>query len=124
MAGQLCPLCASPIEPGENVAFREGSLRHLRCTDNGVRPGRLAEAPAGGLPACAACGQRLAIGDDVAFLPSGEIEHAQCPSLKCAICSQPILAAEAARHFRGEAFHEGCWVRRARTIAGGGGRAV
>jgi hypothetical protein len=91
MAGQLCPLRARPIEPGENVAFREGGLRHMRCIDEGVRPVQLRET---------------------------------CPSLKCAICSQTILADEAARHFRGEAFHEGCWVRRARTIVGGGGSAV
>jgi hypothetical protein len=121
MAGQLCPLCARPIEPGENVAFREGSLRHLRCSDNGVRPGRLAEVPAGGLPPCTVCEQPVRAGEDAVFLPSGRVEHARCPSLECAICSQPILADEAARHFRGEAFHEGCWVRRARTLAGGAG---
>jgi hypothetical protein len=31
MAGQRCPLCSRPIEPGENVAFREATLRRLHC---------------------------------------------------------------------------------------------
>jgi hypothetical protein len=125
MAGQLCPLCARPIEPGENVAFREGTLRHMRCIDAGVRPGRLADTPAGGLSShCAVCDQPVAIGEDVVVLPSGKVEHAQCSSLNCALCSHPILADDAARHFRGGAFHEGCWLQRARTIVGDGSTTV
>jgi hypothetical protein len=119
MAGQLCPLCARPIEPGENVAFREGTLRHLRCTSDGVRPGRLAETPADGLPRCGACDQPVTVGEDVVFLPSGLVEHVHCPSLKCAACTALILRDEVARWFRGEAFHESCWAQRPRTIAGG-----
>jgi hypothetical protein len=106
------------------VAFREGTLRHMRCIDAGVRPGRPADTPAGGLPPCAVCDQPVAVGEDVVVLPSGRVEHAQCSSLSCALCSHPILADDAARHFRGEAFHEGCWMRRARTIAGGGSSTV
>jgi hypothetical protein len=124
MAGQRCPLCARPIEPGQNVAFREGSLRHLRCIDDGVRPGRLVDVPAGGPPSCAVCEQPVTIGEDVVSLPSGRVEHVHCPSLKCAICSQAVRGDEAARRFRGELFHEGCWARRARTISGGVGSVV
>jgi hypothetical protein len=121
MAGQLCPLCARPIEPGENVAFREGTLRHMRCIDAGVPPVRPADTASDGLPSCAVCAQPVTIGEDVVALTSGRVEHPRCSSLTCGICSQRILADEAARHFRGEEFHEGCWVRRARTIAAGGG---
>jgi endogenous inhibitor of DNA gyrase (YacG/DUF329 family) len=71
MAGQLCPLCARPIEPGEKVALRGGTLRHMRCIDAGVRPGRPADTPAGGLSHCAICDQPVALGEDARTIVAG-----------------------------------------------------
>jgi hypothetical protein len=104
------------------VAFREGTLRHLRCTNDGARHGRLADIPSAtrnALPPCAACDQPVTVDQDVVFLRSGHVEHVHCPSPVCSACTKPILSDDAARRFRNDAFHERCWVRRPRTIGGG-----
>jgi hypothetical protein len=72
---------------------------------------------------CAACQQPLAVNEEVIFLPTGRVEHVHCPASVCAVCGKPVLRDDAARRFRGDAFHEACWARRSRTIAGGAGEA-
>jgi hypothetical protein len=37
MAGQACPVCSKPIEPGDGVSFQHGQLMHLACRDARVR---------------------------------------------------------------------------------------
>jgi hypothetical protein len=125
MAGQLCPLCDRPIEPGQPVAFRQGMLRHLSCIDAGAREA----APTNGTSraeeptVCAACDQEVAAGQEIVRLPDGQVEHARCPRPVCPVCTKPVHPDEAARRFRSDMFHDACWTRRSRTIAGGSGDA-
>jgi hypothetical protein len=121
MAGQSCPLCARPIEPGQGVAFRQGTLRHLSCADDRARHGRLAagERAESSPRRCAACDLPVEADRNVVVLPTGDVEHVQCPSPVCSVCTKPVLPDDAARRFRADAFHEACWARRSRAITGG-----
>jgi hypothetical protein len=76
MAGQPCPFCAKPIEPGEHVAFQHGILMHLHC----YALERLAKKSDTPRVRCALCHEAVQAGANAVFGADGRVAHKICPT--------------------------------------------
>jgi hypothetical protein len=67
------------------------------------------------LPNCALCRVRVQPGQNVVFRADGRVNHAECPTVICAVCEGAVTPGQPIRREGEQLVHSHCWIRRLRA---------